>query len=500
MANEIKAQSVKKNFIFQIAYQVVILVIPLIIAPYLTRTLGSNALDDYEFTYSIAYYFVLVAMLGISRHGQRIIAARREDKQALGKAFWSLYLVHAAFSVVAILAFVVFTAVFGGDYKTIYFIQTLFVASALFDVTWLFYGLENFKSVVIRNFIIKIVECVLIFCLVKTTSDLWVYTLIMASSLCLGQLVMLPQAIGFVKPVKFGWVDVKEHFKPLFVLFIAVVASTLYTVFDKTLLGIMLPNENNVAYYEFSNKIISVPKTVISVICTVMFPRVCAAVARGDDKSVRKYVNYSLQFTCFLGLGAIFGLLGIANLFAVLYYGESFAVCGDVIIALSPNIFIIELGNIVRTQYMVPNKMDMHLSVSYIINAVFNLVLSIALIPVLGIYGAVIGTLAAEICGLIFQMILCRKFLPVKDVLITMIPYALFGAVMFGLIFVIRLYFNATWWDLLLQVAVGGLTYCALSAVYLFCFSPIKQSLKNMLGRKKHSAAAETPQSEEEIK
>lgn len=500
MANEIKAQSVKKNFIFQIAYQVVILVIPLIIAPYLTRTLGSNALDDYEFTYSIAYYFVLVAMLGISRHGQRIIAARREDKQALGKAFWSLYLVHAAFSVVAILAFVVFTAVFGGDYKAIYLIQTLFVASALFDVTWLFYGLENFKSVVIRNFIIKIVECVLIFCLVKTTSDLWVYTLIMASSLCLGQLVMLPQAIGFVKPVKFGWVDVKEHFKPLFVLFIAVVASTLYTVFDKTLLGIMLPNENNVAYYEFSNKIISVPKTVISVICTVMFPRVCAAVARGDDKSVRKYVNYSLQFTCFLGLGAIFGLLGIANLFAVLYYGESFAVCGDVIIALSPNIFIIELGNIVRTQYMVPNKMDMHLSVSYIINAVFNLVLSIALIPVLGIYGAVIGTLAAEMCGLIFQMILCRKFLPVKDVLITMIPYALFGVVMFGLIYVIRLYFNATWWDLLLQFAVGGLTYCALSAVYLFCFSPIKQSLKNMLGRKKHSAAAETPQSEEEIK
>ena len=499
MANEIKAQSVKKNFIFQIAYQVVILVIPLIIAPYLTRTLGGEALGVYSYTYSIANYFVLFAMLGISRHGQRIIAARREDKQALGKAFWSLYLVHAAFSVVAILAFVVFTAVFGGDYKTVYFIQTLFVASALFDVTWLFYGLENFKSVVIRNFIIKIAECILIFTLVKETSDLWVYALIMTGSLCLGQLVMLPQAIGFVRPTKFAWADVREHFKPLFVLFIAVVAATLYTVFDKTLLGIMSTKEN-VAFYEYSDKIISVPKTVISVICTVMFPRVCAAVARGDDKSVRKYVNYSLQFTCFLGLGAIFGLLGIANLFAVLYYGESFAVCGDVIIALSPNIFIIELGNIVRTQYMVPNKMDMHLSVSYIINAVLNLVLSIALIPILGIYGAVIGTLAAEICGLIFQMILCRKFLPVKDVIITMIPYALFGAVMFGLIYVIRLYFNATWWDLLLQVAVGGLTYCALSAVYLFCFSPLKQSLKNMLRRKKQSATAETPQSEEEIK
>lgn len=491
MKNEIKAQSAKKNFIFQFLYQVVILVIPLVTAPYLTRMLGDTALGVYSYTYSIAYYFVIFAMLGISRHGQRIIASRRNDKLALRKTFWSLYAVHAAFSVFALAAYFLFVILFGGDYSTVYYIQAFYVTSALFDITWLFYGLENFQSVVIKNFLLKIVECVLIFCLVKTSEDLWIYTLIMSCSLCAGQLVMLPQAIRFVKPVKFTWADAKEHFKPLFVLFIAVVAATLYTVFDKTLLGFMATKED-VAYYEYSNKIINIPKTIIGVICTVMFPRACASIAKGDIKNAKKYMDYSLHFTCFLGLGAIFGLLGISNLFAVLYYGESFAVCGDVIIALSPNIFIIELGNIIRTQYMVPNHMDKQLSICYIINAILNLALSIALISVLGIYGAVIGTIAAEVCGIIFQLILCRKFLPFKKVVVTMIPYAVFGAVMFGLIYLIRLFFNQSWWDLLLQVAVGAVVYCILCAVYLLVFSPIKQNLRNILNgifhRKKKAA------------
>lgn len=484
MTKEIKAQSVTKNFIFQIIYQVVILVIPLIIAPYLARALGRDSVGVYSLTYTNAGYFVLFAMLGIARHGQRIIAARRDDKQSLAKTFWSLYSVHAAFSIIAVLGYVLFTALFGGSNQTIYYIQTIYVASALIDITWLFYGIENFKSVVVRNFIVKIAETVLIFCLVKTSADLWVYTLIMTCSAFAGQVLMVSQAVAFVKPVKFGWADVKEHFKPLFVLFIAVVASTLYTEFDKTLLGIMV-DDGAVGGYAYAAKIIAVPKTIIGVICTVLFPRACACIARGDTKNAQKYMDYSLHFTCFLGFAAIFGLLGVANLFAELYFGSEFALggehVGNVIMALAPNIFIVELGNIIRTQYMVPNNMDVSLTVSYIVSAVLNIILTVIFIPVLGIYGAVLGTIAAETCGLIIQFVLCRKFISVKHVLLTMIPYVLMGAAMFGVIYAVRLYFNSSWLDLLLQVAAGVLSYCALSAVYLLCFSPIRQNLRGIL-------------------
>lgn len=486
MASGIKTQSVKKNFIFQILYQVVILVIPLVVSPYLTRTLGDTELGIYSYTNSIAYYFVIFAMLGISRHGQRVIAARRDDKQTLSRTFWSLYCVHAVFSVIVIFAYLGFVFIWGGDYKTTYLIQVIYVASALFDITWLFYGLENFKTVVIKNFILKIAECAAIFIFVRSSADLWIYALIMSVSMFSGQAVMLPQAIKHIKPVKFGWYNIKEHFKPLFVLFIAVVASSSYTVFDKTLLGIMSSKED-VAYYEYSNKIINIPKTVISVICTVMFPRACASIAKGDMDSAKKYMDYSLHFTCFLGLGAIFGLCGISDLFASLYYGEEFAVCGKIIIALSPNIFIIELGNIIRTQFMVPNHMDMHLNVCYIINAIINLVLSIVLIPYLGIYGAIIGTVSAEISGIIYQLILSRNFLKFRHVIVTMLPYAVFGAAMFGIIYLIKMYFNSGWLDLIFQVATGGIAYLVLCFGYLYFFSPLRGDVRRILHRRKKS-------------
>ena len=41
-----------------------------------------------------------------------------------------------------------------------------------------------------------------------------------------------------------------------------------------------------------------------------------------------------------------FGLLAISDQFALLYYGEEFAVCGDIIAMMSPLILIIAIGEL----------------------------------------------------------------------------------------------------------------------------------------------------------
>ena len=91
--------SVKKNFILQAIYQLLILGIPLILSPYLTRTLGSNELGIYSYTYSIAYYFVIAATLGIHKYGARIISQVKDDKILLRKTFWSLFILHIILSI-----------------------------------------------------------------------------------------------------------------------------------------------------------------------------------------------------------------------------------------------------------------------------------------------------------------------------------------------------------------------------------------------------------------
>ena len=469
MSRILKKESLSKNLVFQFLYQGLILVIPLILSPYLTRTLQETALGIYSYTNSIAYYFVILSLLGISRYGQRIISQSADDETLLRKNFWSLFIVHILNSLVVLLVYVFCVLVFTKEDKLIYLIQGFYVASALFDITWLFYGLENFRSVVIKNTVVKIVECILIFTFVHSPTDLWKYTVISTMGLLLGQVVMIPQAIHLVPWIWFTRKDMERHIKPLLVFSISVIAVSLYTVFDKTLLG-LLTNKENVAFYEYSNKIITIPKTIIGVVGTVMFPRACRLAAQEDFQGQKKYIGYSFFLTSVIGMGSIMGLIAVGKQFAVLYFGKNFAVCGNVIIALSPLIYIIGIGDIIRTQYMIPNHMDKQFNICILLNALVNIILSTSLIPVVGIYGAVIGTVSAELFGIVFQLIICREFIQIKDILNTAIPCWVSGVVMFGIIKLLQMCVGNRMLGLGLEILVGMLVYCGLVVGYIIVY------------------------------
>ena len=120
-----KSDGVKKNFIYQFMYQVVVLITPLITAPYLARVLGESNLGIYSYTYSIAYYFVIIGMLGITKYGQRIIATRKHNEVLLRKTFWSLFFVHCVTSFIGVSLYLGFCLLFCDDNKSVYIVQTM---------------------------------------------------------------------------------------------------------------------------------------------------------------------------------------------------------------------------------------------------------------------------------------------------------------------------------------------------------------------------------------
>lgn len=456
------------------------MVIPLIVSPYLTRTLGSRALGIYTYVNSIALYFVMFANLGITKHGQRIVAQNRNDSKKLSVVFWSLFTVHVIFSIISTLAFLLLAIYNGKEYQSVYYIQTIYVLSALFDITWVFYGLENFRNVVIRNTIVRIIESVLIFTLVKSSNDLITYTLIYSVGNLIGQAVMIPQAIKLIPFTRFTRKDMSEHVKPLLVFAISVFAVSLYTIFDKILLGLMTV-EDNVAYYEYANRIISLPKTFIIIIGTVMFPRACKLAAEGDLAGQKRYLSYSLKYTYFLGMASLFGLLAVSNKLAMLYYGSAFAETGTIMMAMSAIPVILGLGDIMRTQYMIPNGLDKQYTICIILNAVINLILSALLIPVIGIYGAVIGTCSAELFGCLYQCYLCREYVSFKDIFLPSIPYVVFGIIMYAVLLFVKQFTNDSILSLLFEVAIGGGVYLVLVCLYLYRFD--KPFWTELIGR-----------------
>ena len=94
--------SIKRNFIYNLLYQVVNISIPIITAPYISRVLGPEGIGTYSYSFSIATYFALICLLGVSEYGNRSIARVRDNKEKLNKTFWGIYLMQVITSLIAI--------------------------------------------------------------------------------------------------------------------------------------------------------------------------------------------------------------------------------------------------------------------------------------------------------------------------------------------------------------------------------------------------------------
>ena len=468
----IKKDSTKKNFLFQSIYQFVILVIPFIQSPYLTRTLRYESLGVYSYSYSIAYYFVIVSMLGILKYGQRIIAEANNDNiERLKTDFWSLCKVHVIFSLFVSVLYLVFTFTVIESNRIVFILNFFYVISALFDITWLFYGIESFKNVVYKNLAVKIISFILIILLVKKPDDLIIYTAIEAISILVGQITLWPRALKLIPRVSVKWSDCEKHIKPLLVLSISVVAVTLYTVFDKTLLG-LLSSTNDVAFYEYANKIVLIPSNIIGVIGTVLFPKACNIASKNDKKMQRSLFEKSLLVSSFFGFAAVFGLISIGERFTILYLGDDFATSGEVLVSLCWIVVISGLGDSIRTIYLLPQKRDKEYVIGVCLNAIINLVFSYFLISEIGIMGAVYGTILAELFGLIYQLSICRKDVPMYYFFKTVLSFMTVGTIMMLFLKFFDFVMPQSWLGIICEVISGGIIYFILSLVVVKIILP----------------------------
>lgn len=485
-----KKDSLKTNFIFQTLYQAVVLLIPLFLAPYLTRTLGSEKLGIYGYTTSIAYYFVLFAMLGIAKYGQRYIAQNSSTDYELRKSYWSLFSVHALFSILAIIIYIITTSLFCDTNYIIYLIQGFYVASALFDTTWFFYGIENFRSVVYRNTAVKAVEFILILLLVKSPSDLWIYTLICTCSIFLGMLATFIHAFHIAPFIKVEKKDIVQHIKPLFLLSLAVLAVSLYTVFDKTLLG-FFSIKDDVAYYEYSDKIVSIPRTITAIIGTVMFPRACRLASQGLSETRSLFFKYSVYITTAIGAATFWGLLAISEEFTILYFGKGFLPCAKLMIAMAPLVTIIGIGDVIRTQYLIPNKKDKEYLTGICGSALINILISVTLLLSLPsnvkIYGALIGSVSAELFGTCYQAYICRfEIRMAHDVIKPIIITNVIGLFMYMIISAISSAVSSEISFVIVSILVGGISFLLMLLLYgWFLDNDLKQLILETINKKK---------------
>ena len=460
--------SIKKNFSYNIVYQLLILIIPLITAPYISRVIGAEGVGVYSYTYSIANYFIIFAMLGINNYGNRSIAKAKGDKENLSKTFSSIYTLQLIMSSLVILVYSLYVLFFEKiEYKVYAWIQLIVVSSSIFDINWLFFGLEKFKLTVTRNIIVKLISVGLIFGFVRTKDDLALYILILAISILISQMLLWLFVRKNVKLQKVSWKDIKIHIKPILVLFVPVIAISIYNIMDKIMLG-RITNATQLGLYENSERIINVPISIIAALGTVMMPRISNLLSYKNEEVAKKYIEKSMSFIMFIAIPITLGIMTISENFAPIFYGEEFVESGYLIKILAITILFKAWANVIRTQYLLPNEKDTFYLISVLVGAIVNFAINCILIPRLEALGAIIGTIIAEFVVAIIQTYAVRKELTVKRYMKLSIPFIIKGIIMFVLINLISILIENRYILILTQIVVGGLVYLILNYKYAY--------------------------------
>lgn len=453
--------SIKKNFAYQMIYEVLVLILPFVTSPYIARVIGAEGLGTYSYSYSVAYYFVLFSLLGIKNYGNREIAKVRDDSTKLSKTFVNIETLHILISLVCVAVYIGYIASLK-QVKIYAEIQTLYVLSGLLDISWFYFGIEHFKMIVTRNTIIKIANVICVFAFVRSADDLWVYCLIMAVGNLISQMTLWVPLKRYVKFVRPDWTNMKIHIKPLTILFIPAIAVSMYKYMDKIMIG-AFSSKTELGYYENAEKVINIPMTVITSFGTVMLPKMSNLAASSNDNSARRYMTLSMEFVMCLATAFTFGLAGVGTVFAPFFWGKGFSVSGQLIMGLALTIPFVSFANVIRTQYLIPTSKDREYITSVIAGAVVNLCINGLLIPQIGSFGAMIGTIAAEMTVCIWQVIVVRKELPIKKFVAASMPFIPFGIVMFVVTIAIKAIFRSGLKTLLLQLVLGGgiyLSFC----------------------------------------
>ena len=463
--------SIRKNFLYNAAYQLLLILLPLITTPYISRVLGADRIGVYTYTYTIANYFMLAAMLGVKNYGNRSIAAVRDNRKQLRKVFWEIYGLQFLCAALALAAYLVFIFVFETENRTIFLIQGIYVFSGMMDVSWLFFGLEKFKITVTRNIAVKLLSLGCIFLFVRTADDLWVYTLIMALGLFLSQAYLWHYVRRYAR-----WYPPKlramfSHLGPELVLFVPVIAVSLYKMMDKIMLG-QMSDFAQVGFYESAEKIINIPMGVITALGTVMLPRMSNLAAKSQTAESRRYIRNSMLFAMFMACGMTFGIAGVAKDFVPLFLGDEFLPSIALLQVLTPTILFIAWANVIRTQYLIPNHRDRSYILSVLLGAVVNLIINALLIPRMAAMGAVIGTVCAEAAVCICQTMMVRQNLPIRRYRQDALPFLGLGLGMYVLLLVIRPLLPGGAVTVVVQIALGAAFYSAASGAYLILRHP----------------------------
>jgi O-antigen/teichoic acid export membrane protein len=466
-------KSVLKNYIYNLSYQILTLILPIVTTPYLARVLGAEGVGIYGYTFSIATYFILFGSLGVALYGQREIAYAQENKTSRKKIFLELIIFRFITMAISIVVYY-FAFMRTGSYSQYYTILLLELIATAFDISWFFQGLEEFKKTVIRNILVRIVSVSCIFIFIKQPEDLGKFIFIYSLADLIGNLSLWLYLPKYLKGIKIEHLNIKMHVPQILLLFVPQISNQIYKMLDTTMIGIIIEDKAETGYYEQGQKVVRLLLTVVTSLGTVMIPRMASTFASGDKEKIKQYMKNSFHFVFFLSFPMMFGISTISDAFVPIFFGTGYDKVALLIKIICPIILLMGVANVIGTQYLLPTKRQKEYTISIVVGVIVNFFMNYFFIKNFASVGASIATVLSQLVVDGMQFYMVRNEVNFVEVLKYSWKYLISSIVMFLVCTISKFIVDTGVLTIILQMALGVITYfvmlIVLKETYIYTF------------------------------
>ncbi|AFI63551.1 flippase [Bifidobacterium animalis subsp. animalis MCC 1489] len=390
------SKSLVKNSFFNVVYQLLNVLFPLITAPYVARVLLPENVGKVAVAQNWAQYFIVFAALGLPTYAVRETAQHRKNKQELDKAFSELLMINTISTTISVIAYIIMLFTFGTFRENIALYLAV-GAGILFNyitIDWLYQGIEDYGYIAMRSFIVKLLSLIALLVLVRNRNDFVIYALISTCAVGANNILNVLHLPKIGVHLTFRNLTFKQHVKPIMIFFANSISVRLYTLLNVTFLGIF-STDDAVAFYSNSDKVVRIIITVIAGIGNVLLPRLSIYAKRGEKKRCSNIVSSVFNILFFIFVPTGIGLILMSKEIVLILFGSAYAPSILTLQIMSLLIYTLGFNNLFVSINLAFAK-DKEYLICSISGALSCLVLNYVLIPVLQQNGTAIASVLSE--------------------------------------------------------------------------------------------------------
>lgn len=419
--------SLKKNFIYSSILTVSTYLFPLIVYPYVSRTLGLSNIGIVNFVDNLVNYFVFLSMMGITTVGVREIASVRSNRQALSTTFMSLLslTILTTLLAIAILWISMYTVPTLIPFKDLLYVGLIKLVFNLFLIEWFFMGMEDFKYITKRSILVKFLYVISVFVFIKEPSDYKLYYFLSVAVVIINSLINIVYSRNFVK-YTFSLVNLKPYYKAFLIMGVYILFTNVYTYLNPVWLG-FVTNTDEVGYFTTATKLHHIIMAVLLSFTNILFPRVANLLAEGYKEEFWNKINAAFEAIFLFSFPVIVFLLVAGPDLLHLLVGDGFEGSYLPLRIVSPLVLIIGIEQILVIQILLTMHQDNTVLRNSFIGAFVALILNVLITASMGAPGSAIVWVIAECVIMVLSAIdIYRKhhyLMPIKRMAVYCLSY-----------------------------------------------------------------------------